>query len=226
MFITKADPVHIANVWQRVRAMFVRVADIVGAIPALAMCAALTGTRRREIASRIALVESIVRKLIFIEAAKQHRAAGAAVLPDRPLRVEVATSPPRSRSAARSKAFDPTQPQTWSVRFNLAPPRVREASRAPRRLWGATLAPRQRTPEPLRLALRLEALRRALADPAPHARRLARILLRRCRRYRNAAERYAVAAVRPSGVDPGDPRLVVEVIALALCVSPQFLNSG
>lgn len=223
MFITKADPVHIANVWQRVRAMFVRVADIVGAIPALAMCVALTSARRREIVSSIALVESILRKLIFIEAAKQCRAES-----------KITTPPSPSWSAAgpsRAKAFDPTQPQFWRVRFKLAPPDLyaREKSRAPRRLWGATPSasqPAPRTPEPLRLALRFEALRRAIADPAPHVRRLARILPRLCRRYHHAAERYAIAPARPSRCDPGDPRLIVEVIALALCVAPQFLNSG
>lgn len=238
MFITKADPVHIANAWRRVRAMFVRVSDIVGAISALAVCVALTSARRREIASSIALVESILRKLIFIEAANLHRAESAGAQRDRPSRVKVTTPPspdgsprllPRMRRGARRsnlQAFDPTQPQTWRVRFKLTPPRdphAREESGAPSRPQPAQ---RRRTPEPLRLALRFEALRRAIADPAPHARRLARILPRLCRRNHNAAERYAVAPAHFSRCDPGDPRLIVEVIALALWVAPYFVNSG
>jgi hypothetical protein len=76
------------------------------------------------------------------------------------------------------------------------------------------------------LALRFEALRRAIADPTPLARKLARTLPRLCRRYRDAALRYAVATARPYRSDQGDPRLIVEVMALALLVVPIFANSS
>src|SRR5690606_19281081 len=97
-------------------------------------------------------------------------------------------------------AFDPTQPETSPVRFSPAPPRDEAAvpeSRAPRirALWGPTPAlpppassqPRDIAPAPRRLALRFEALRRVIADPAPYARRLARLLPRLCRRFPSAA---------------------------------------
>jgi len=251
MFITEADPAHIANIWQRVRAMFVRASNIVGAVPALAALAALTRARRIEIASSIALVEAIVRKLIFIQAAQIQHAERKAAQASRLPRLEIVTPSPPGWSAGLRPAcapavvrsnpqpFHPNQPETWRVRFKLAPPRdpqARAESRAPRirALWGATPAPPPRarpaphrlTPAPLRLALRFEALRRAIADPAPHARRLARVLPRLCRRYRAAAERYAIATPRPHRRDEGDPRLIVEAIAVALVVAPLFLNSS
>lgn len=253
------DPASIANIWTRVRSMFVRVSDIVGAIPALARLTLLHPSRQREIASAIALVETIVRKLIFIEAAEMQRNQ-----PDqasRPPRLEPVTPSPKSwsaglRLASSAKApakpacaagatrpsppaFDPTQPHTWRVRFKLCSPRDPLAcseSRGPRirALWGpspppplpAPKAKRRITPAPLRLAQRFEALRRAIADPLPLARKLARILPRLCRRYPQAAERYATATAHPHRTDEGDPRLIIDAIVLALVAAPSFVNSS
>ena len=111
------DPASIANIWTRVRSMFVRVSDIVGAIPALARLTLLWPSRQREIASAIALVETIVRKLIFIEAAEMQRNQ-----PDQ------ASRPPR---------LEPVTPLSagWSAGLRpaeaLAKQHARQAPRAP-----------------------------------------------------------------------------------------------
>ncbi|MEZ5959917.1 MAG: hypothetical protein R3C30_05750 [Hyphomonadaceae bacterium] len=243
MSITETKPATIANLWQRLRAMMVRASDIVGALPALAILASLSRRRHREIASAITRIEAIARKLILVAAADLHRAEHNAAKPASSPLFEVVTSPrvsngERVRAHARV-ALDPMQPETWRVRFKLAPPRDPGAvpeSRAPRirALWGPTPAPPKRaapqpqepTPAPMRLALRFEALRRVIVDPAPYARRLARILPRLCRRFSFAAERYAVAIGRPYAGDEGDPRLMVEAIALAMMAAPVFVNSS
>jgi len=259
MPITEANPATIANLWQRLRSMMTRADVLVGALPALAALASLTRDRRREIACCITRLEAIARKLIFVAAAELHRAERDGAKPTRGPLLEIVTPAPPSWSAglrpalsaeaksqcasggARAKSFDPTQPETWRVRFSLAPPRDEAAvpeSRAPRirALWGPTpaLPPPQRAPSPhrdiapapLRLALRFEALRRVIADPAPYARRLARLLPRLCRRFPSAAGRYAVAIGRPYAGDEGDPRLMLEAIALALAAAALFVNSS
>jgi hypothetical protein len=254
MSITEAIPATIADLWQRLRSMMTRASFIVGALPALAALASLTRRQHREIASCITCLEAIARKLILVAAAELHRAERDGAKPKSLPQLEIVTPSPtswsaglrpaspaeaKSQCAKSAQSFDPTQPQTWRVRFKLAPPRDEAAvpeSRAPRirALWGATPAPPQRapsqprdvTPAPVRLAQRFEALRRVVADPTPYARRLARILPRLCRRFSSAAERYAVAIGRPYAGDEGDPRLIVEAIALALCAAPIFVNSG
>ena len=252
MFITEANPDTIANLWQRLRSMMERASVVIGALPALAVLAVLTRRRHHEIASSIALLEAIVRKLIFVAAAEMRSAEAAGPKASRLPCLEIVTplSPGWSVLSARVLAkaggarsnpqpFDPAQPETWRVRFKLAPPRDPMAlpeSRAPRirALWGATPAPpphalsqpRRLMPSPLRLALRFEALRRAIDDPQSYARRLARVMPRLCRRYERAAERYAIASARPYCRDEGDPRLILDAMALALWVVPVFVNSG
>lgn len=257
MPVTETNPATIANLWQRLRSMMTRASVLVGALPALAALASLTRDRRREIACCITRLEAIARKLIFVAAAELHRAERDGAKHTRGPLLEIVTPAPPSWSAglrpalsaeaksqcasggARANSFDPTQPETWRVRFSLAPPRDEAAvpeSRAPRirALWAPTPAlpppassqPRDIAPAPLRLALRFEALRRVIADPAPYARRLARLLPRLCRRFSSAAERYAVAIGRPYAGDEGDPRLMLEAIALALAAAVLFVNSS
>ncbi|MGE3839775.1 MAG: hypothetical protein AB7G40_17930 [Hyphomonadaceae bacterium] len=258
MPITEANPATIANLWQRLRSMMTRASVLVGALPALAALASLTRRRQREIACCITRLEAIARKLIFVAAAELHRAERDGAKASRMPRLEIVAPPaswsaglrPASAAEAKSQcapggarsnlpAFDPTQPETWRVRFSLAPPRDEAAvpeSRAPRirALWGPTPAlpppassqPRDIAPAPRRLALRFEALRRVIADPAPYARRLARLLPRLCRRFPSAAGRYAIAIGRPYAGDEGDPRLMLEAIALALAAAALFVNSS
>jgi hypothetical protein len=234
---TTLDPSSIAELWRRARAMFERAAAIIGRADTLATLTALSPERRREIVGWLALVETIVRKLIFAKAALLPRLA-----PNSAPRVEyialrggyhqVRLKPP-SRPA-KACAFDPAQPHAWRAPFDLALPRDRltcPESRAPRirALWGPPPSPpplprqraeRQSTPAPRRLALRLEALRRVLADPAPYVRRLA------ARLKPKLAERYALATACSDWFDRADARLGVEVIALALLAAPIFANSS
>lgn len=78
----------------------------------------------------------------------------------------------------------------------------------------------------MRLAMRFEALRRVLADPVPHIRRLAQVVPRLCRRNAYAATRYASETARPYHSDERDPRLIIDAMALALAAAPAFLNSS
>lgn len=245
MSITEADPATIAACWRRVRAMFARAADIVGAVERLARLVSLAPARRRAIAGCIGLIETIVRKLLLVEASALRAAEQSAPRANRGPQFEIVMLPaaPEARRApagsrAEPDAFDPAQPHTWRVRFQLAPPRDQltvAACNGPRirPLWGPPPPPptsRQPaanvTPAPLRLALRMEALRRVIADPVPHVRRLLRTLPRLCRRNPGAAISYAIATARPHWVDPGDGRLIVEVMALALRVAPLFSNTS
>lgn len=215
--------------WRRLSAMFARAAGIIGHPQTLALLGALPRRRRHEIACWIARLECIARKLLFAEA--------AALAPE-PAPAPVATRAVMLR-AATPKPFDPTQPHTWSARFKLAPPRDPLAvpeSRAPRirALWGRTSnarAPAERSPAqargaPLRLAIRVEALRRVLDHPHAHARRLARIFRRLNRRFPEAAGRYAIATARPHAIDPGDPRLIVDALIIAITAAHAFANTS
>ncbi|MGQ0532009.1 MAG: hypothetical protein ACT4OF_04855 [Caulobacteraceae bacterium] len=123
----------------------------------------------------------------------------------------------------RARAIDLTRPETWRARFALAlprdPRRVPDA-RAPRILnpWGPPPPPpppRTHTapkPEdsPFRLARRFEALRRVFENPAPYARRLAHLMRRLVRHYREGAMCYAMTPARVGGFDRYDPRLSIE----------------
>lgn len=218
MFIT-----DLPALWRRLRAMFDRAAIVIGAPQTLARLTTLTRQRRHEIAGWIARLECIARKLIFAEAATLAPPAAPA------LRRVTQTSPTKPPCAP---APDLTQPHTWAARFKLAPPRdplAVAAAHAPRirALWGPTSPPAcappaatQAAPAPLRFAFRLEALRRVLDDPAPYARRLARVLCRLTRRFPQAAARYALVTARPHATDPLDPRLIVEAIAAAIGAAP------
>jgi hypothetical protein len=212
--------------------MFARAGDVIGAPEALARLHALTHKRRHEIACWVARLECIARKLIFAEAAH---------LDHKTLQVGARASGPPRISAARSKhprAFDPAQPQTWPARFKLAPPHdplTVPESRAPRirALWGPTppapfaeRAPAHPTPAPLRLAIRVEALRRVLQNPHAHALRLARLFRRINRRFPEVAGRYAIATARPHASDPGDPRLIIDALSIAIIAALLFVNTS
>jgi hypothetical protein len=124
-------------------------------------------------------------------------------------------------------SLDRSQPQSWcaSLSFALpANPDVVSNSHAPRirALWGAAPPPAlppmraQRAisaeDTPFRLARRLEALRRVLENPLPHAERLAHLLARAVRRFPEIVRRYLFAPARANGYDKADPRLAIDAL--------------
>jgi hypothetical protein len=154
---------------------------------------------------------------------------------------------PRS---ARSK-IDLSHPETWRAQFSFALPRNPHFvpnSRAPRVLdpWGEYPPPKKSdthapnaAPEfattsktrvchsfsedsPFRLARRFEALRRVLDDPLPHARRLARVLAREVRRFRQVVQRYVMAPCRSNDYDRDDPRLGIDAMGAAFDAPQAF----
>jgi hypothetical protein len=195
MFITKLDPVHIADTWRRLRAMCLRVSDLIGLMGAFAT---------RDAAAAVALLGRIFRKLALVEAA-------SCVLEQRQRQAPRHSMPVEGRRSA-PRGF----------RLQLAPrwtqsPRSRR--RAPRAAEHQILAS-------ARLVQKFEAIQRAIEAPQPYIQRLARLLHRRCRSDPHAAERCALAPARPYRVDPRDPGLVVEAIALALLAAPAFVNTS
>jgi hypothetical protein len=141
---------------------------------------------------------------------------------------------------ARSN-LDRAKPKTWPARFCFALPRNTHLvpnTRAPRirALWGPDTPPRpapERTPRvmrdedtPFRLACRLEALRRVLADPKPHAVRLARVLAREARRVPHLIHRYAFAAARTNDYEKEDYRLGIDVYGVCIDAPAAFRDTS
>jgi hypothetical protein len=232
----------LAPLWDRARARFARAVAAIGAPGAIAALRALTPTLRRAIVGWLAPLERIVRALLLAQAGAIARAEPSSM---RDAAARAANVPPRacgSPSASSAPARDREAPETWPARFALSPPRdprrVPDA-RAPRirALWGPpppppppppTRAPRPRSEADgaFRLALRLEAVRRVLADPAPHALRLARLIARAVRRFPEIAARYLFAHGRAGGCDAEDPRLIVDVLAQAMDARYAFPDSS
>ncbi len=242
-----AEPARLAALWERIRAMLARACFAIGAFDPRA---ALTPERRLSIARWIELIETIVRKVLLVEATAlivTERAARGAnngprltIVPLRGLAQPfalVAVPPRGGGTVAGARPFDATKPETWRVRFNLKPPRDPHAcTQRPRirALCGGNVVPHQpppraqgdRTPSALHLAMRIEAVRRVLANPAPHVKRLACLLPKLCVRDPQAPMRYATEPARPHRGDEADPRLMVETTALALDVAPLVPDSS
>lgn len=234
-----AAPPSAAPLWTRVRAAFARAVAAIGAPTAIAALGLLSHALRRTIANRIALLEHIVRKLLLAEAARL-QVHHPSSFPTRESAIRNPGASGRVLAAARSPKLDLTRAETWPARFALAPPRdpraVPEAN-APRirSLWDTSPNTRaqpsaQRAPRTentaFRLARRLEALRRVLDDPRPHAARLARVLMRLRRRYPEAALRFAMTTARTSTFDGDDPGLGVEAMATGFTGASAFSDSS
>lgn len=233
-----AAPLSIAPLWARVRAAFARAVAAIGAPAAIVALGLLPHALRRTIANRIALLEHIVRKLLLAEAGRLE--AHPSSFRTRASAIRNPGASGRRLAVARAAKLDLARSETWPARFALAPPRdpraVPEAN-APRirALWGATpntqtqpsppRAPRDES-SAFRLARRLEALRRVLDDPRPHAARLARVLMRLRRRYPEAALRFAMATARTSTFGGDDPGLGVEAMATGFTGASAFSDSS
>ena len=215
--------------------MFARALKALGGAQRIAALGKLTPKMRCEIVAFIAPLEHVVRKLLFVEAARLPR-------PDvRP--IPIVRRPAAFRAAATSaRQLDPTRPETWPVQYSLSPPRdphIVPDHRAPRiRTVDSViiLTPSRRKPPPppprapvspaFNLARRFEALRRVLKNPTPTARRLARLLVRLRRGFPEVFHHYAAAPSRTGHYDPEDPRLGVECIACAFDALRALENSS
>jgi hypothetical protein len=165
--MTNTSPVPtIADLWRRLRAWL---AIALRRGPA-AVARLVTRKAQDAVARRLRLIESLLLKLLLIEAATTRRP-----IPERCAAASPGLSPARHSSSGHAEI--PTDPKTWRVRFR---PRLRgltPAQQLPRR----SAPPRTRTPaiaaRAHKLARRLEALRRVIANPrraiAALARRLA-----------------------------------------------------
>jgi hypothetical protein len=208
------------QLWRRLRAMFARAVDELGPPGSIAALPTLPRPLKRQIAGWLALMETILRKLLLAEAVQlspspKEEGAGGGVRRDAGINsrasccAHFAQAPP-----------DRFRPDAWPTRFSLAPPREPYLDH-PLSVPGAGAtrcdgAARERRDPVLRLAMRFESLRRVLDDPAPHALRLARLLQRRAPRDPSAAGRIAIALAFPYFVDCLDPRLIIEAMAIVI----------
>lgn len=209
-----ASALFAAPLWLRAQAAFARARRAIG----FCLGDAKSRAVRRRILGWLAPLESIVRKLLFAEAARQK------------LRV---------RRARKAPVFAKGAPCACAVKasFLIAPPpdpRVPAAHLAPRirALWGPSPAappPRVRaivTRAQDDLAKRFDALAHVLKHPLRHARRLARLIARVRRRFPEIPLRYAMAPARRVYADRDDPRLSIEAIAAAIAAAPRFADSS
>jgi hypothetical protein len=169
-----SDP--IADLWRQARA------QVAGALAALRGPAGVACIVARAVydvvKARLRLLESLVLKLLLIEAARM------------PLCERASPSSGPSRACAQKVAShrqeDSASPETWRVRFRPRIPPDRRRSRGPA-IAHLRACPARPRSDALALARRFEALRRVLADP----RRAAAALAARLRALGAAA--HAVA---------------------------------
>ena len=145
-----SDPID--DLWRQARAQF---ADALRALRGPAGVAVILARAAYDaVKARLRLLESLVLKLLLIEAAR------LPILdePSAPL-----TQAHAYRRQASHRREDPADPETWRVRFR---PRI---PRNPQRPCGPAIAclraPARSSVDAIALARRFEALRRVLADP-------------------------------------------------------------
>ena len=253
--MTSPSPLIAEPLWQRTRASFARAIEAIGTPAAIAALKLLTRDLRRAISGRILRLEHLVRKLLLAEATELHRIEAARAkrsvrIEHIPLRgmAQTWSAGLQTRASARvaekrgsedPRSINRANPETWPARFSFALPRNTHLvpnARAPRIRdpWGPDTPPApERTPRiirdedtPFRLACRLEALRRVLADPKPHAARLARVLVREARRVPHLIHRYAFAAARTNDYDKEDYRLGIDVYGACIDAPAAFRDTS
>ncbi|MEJ0059653.1 MAG: hypothetical protein WDM79_08840 [Terricaulis sp.] len=205
------------SLWRIAEDMLALMTLALGGPGLIAAIERLTRSTKRDILDWLAPLELLVRRLLLVEAAKLPRPAEPRAMP-RALALRLVKSW-QTRRKPRLMPIEPNRPSTWRVSFRIAlPPDPSERKRtddAPhihvlgrpsmvRDIWRdqaaearkAALAKRSATRANTtlkRLAQRFEAVRRVIADPAPHALRLARVLARKARAAFAAARRLADA---------------------------------
>jgi hypothetical protein len=181
--MTHTDPAPndpIAKLWMIARAL---VCDAIHAFGAPAEVArTLSRFARHALARRLRALETLAMKLLLVEAARL-----APVPPASSRHANAKTIAARRTDAGWKPAVppaDPARPETWRVRFELRIPRAHERAAQPKQpsarmaaLGGAAPDTARERAKAEKLARRLEALRRVVADPLPRARRLRRKLL-------------------------------------------------
>ena len=207
----------IADLWRTLRAWL---ADALRRGPA-AVARLVTRQAQNAVARRLRMIESLLLKLLLVEAAQLHPFPGrgeaaspgpinadageqAAANAARRLHATVSMGPGlgAARQSGNGWVEDPANSKTWRVRFR---PRLRGLLPKPPR---PRAAPHARTvaapPNPVlrarKLARRLEALRRVIAQP----RRAVAALARRLHALGAAARAvaHAIALWRPRGAAP------------------------
>jgi len=167
----------------------------------------LSSDTRRALLAQLRMIECYTRKMLLVEAA-----ASPAQPPARP---PAKTSKRPTPGRAAPIALD--KPETWPAYFRLALPPERKA-------WRIRCVGRRTTStydDAFRVALRIEALRRVLNDPASHAHRLRRAL----RANRQGMRRYALRSPRRYVADAADPRLTLDITSRVLLAIAAFDTS-
>jgi hypothetical protein len=194
------SPDPIADLWREARAwLAAALRDFRGPV---AIARTLADDAREAIRRRLVMIETLLLKLLLIEAAAHPGWDGG--LPAR-----MAASA-RSAATENARSEDAIDPETWRVRFHLRiPPEARRRAHTgirPARLarkLGAAAARARVEAKARYLARRFEALRRVLADPRRTIIRLARKLTALGGAAYAAARRIALArAPRTSRLGP------------------------
>lgn len=150
-----------AHLWRLLRGFIHACVSIFGAPAALAAAPFLARAEHVRVTSWIAMLEALLRRLLYLD---------AVALAPSPAR---APRPPRPRAARSAHAFDPARPESWRAHFVLWPHAGGRAHTS------APTPPAYLPSAPL--ALRFEALVRVVSAPARHAQRFADFLVRQGR---------------------------------------------
>jgi len=201
-------PNSTAKLWVIAREMLTLMILAIGSPGLVATIERLTRKTKREIKDWLCPLEALTRKLLLIDAAKLPRPSERRPAPQSwtPNRVR-AYAKSLGRKPKRVHYADPNRPATWRVSFTLTlpkdtldrkmrfdngGPRIRRAGPPflVRDVWRDQAAQARaaqleaqreakRANAAKHLAARMEAVRRAIEDPAPHAERLAQKLWRK-----------------------------------------------
>ncbi|MBC7770571.1 MAG: hypothetical protein H7124_17455 [Phycisphaerales bacterium] len=202
---TPAHSSAIAHLWRAARAMFERMRAVIGEAAAIASRPALDAEEITTARAWLRSLELMVRKLVLIEAMAL---AVKSRLPRMSNTVEIRQyAPPKPAGPKRAPSYSfklwprpPTPPAR--IRILGKPVLVREIWRERDRAAAArrlNMVRFMRTPEPQRIARRIEALSRVLNKPEYAARRLAR----RLRTTPTTA--HAIVLQRPPRTSYADP---------------------
>ena len=166
------------NLWRVLRGHIEALCALFGLPQKLAARTWLARWEARRISNTLRPVEILLRRLVFFDALRLRQTPAP----------ETKSRPQRTMTGARGASFDPDNPESWTVRFDLGD--ALAPKRAVRRARPTHEPSRQVSSAPL--ALRLEALIRGFNDPASLAQRLAR----RLSRHPTLAPRYSARVKR------------------------------